>query len=98
MPSTGLRCWSTCESGTGSPSPVRTRVAEVVDLMLLTPVVTTRLVADRLAVTPQAALNYINELAERGWLQQLPTRGRGGRIYWLAAEVFAVLEAPAAGT
>ncbi|MBA2729960.1 MAG: Fic family protein [Actinomycetota bacterium] len=76
----------------------RTRVAEVVDLMLLTPVVTTRLVADRLAVTPQAALNYINELAERGWLQQLPTRGRGGRIYWLAAEVFAVLEAPAAGT
>lgn len=76
----------------------RTRVAEVVDLMLLTPVVTTRLVADRLAVTPQAALNYINELAERGWLQQLPTRGRGGRIYWVAAEVFAVLEAPAAGT
>jgi Fic family protein len=76
----------------------RTRVAEVVDLMLLTPVVTTRLVADRLGVTPQAALNYINEFAERGWLQQLPTRGRGGRIYWLAAEVFAVLDAPAAGT
>lgn len=69
----------------------RSRVGEVIDMMFLTPVLTTGAVAQRLGVTVQAALNYIRDLERRRWLRELVIKGRGGRTYWLATEVFEIL-------
>jgi cell filamentation protein, protein adenylyltransferase len=74
----------------------RSRATEVVDLLFENPFVTTRSVSDRLSVSVQGALNLIRQLERQGWLRDLGTlgRGRGGRVYWVANEVFDVLEKP----
>lgn len=69
----------------------RSRIGEVVDMMLITPVLTTGLVARRLDVSGQSALTYIRELEGRGWLRELAHTGPGGRHYWIATEIFALL-------
>lgn len=75
----------------------RSRVRDVVDLLFAQPVVSTKVVADELGVSVQAALNYIRELERLGWLDVLPLRGPGGRTYWIAGELFDVLEEPTPG-
>ena len=73
----------------------RSRATEVVDLLFENPFVTGRSVASRLDVTSQGALNLIRSLESRGWLRELGTFGRGGRVYWVAQEVFDIIERPA---
>lgn len=73
-------------------SGVRSRVVEVIDMMFVSPVLTTSAIARQLGVSGQAALNYIRDLERRGWLEELSVKGRGGRTYWLATEVFSILD------
>lgn len=72
----------------------RSRAAEVVDLLFENPFVTTRRVINGLGVTNQGALNLIRGLERRGWVREIGGFGRGGLTYWLAAEVFDVLNLP----
>ena len=72
----------------------RSRASEVVDLLFENPYATAKLVAARLGITTQGALNLIRALESRGWLAELGTVGRGGRVYWFAPQVFAILDQP----
>jgi Fic family protein len=72
----------------------RSRAIEVVDLLFENPFVTARLAADRLGITNQGALNLIRALEGRGWLSEIGSIGRGGRVYWYATDVFRILDQP----
>jgi hypothetical protein len=69
----------------------------VVDVMLSNPVLTVRLVRERLSetrpITHQGALNLIRKLEDHGWLKEFGAFGRGGRTYWTAPDVLEVIEA-----
>jgi Fic family protein len=79
----------------------RSRAAEVVDLLFENPFITSRQVESRLGVTNQGALNLIRSLEKRGWLRELGVIGRGrgtgrrgGLTYWLAMDVYGIIEEP----
>jgi Fic family protein len=74
----------------------RSRAAEVVELIMENPFITTYAIRQRLQVTTQGALNLIRQLERRGLLERLGSFGRGGRNLWLAREVFMVLNSPQA--
>jgi Fic family protein len=76
----------------------RSRASEVVDLLFENPFVTARIVVDRLGVTNPGALNLIRGLERRGWVTEVGTFGRGGRVYWVAMEVFNIVDRPSPGT
>jgi Fic family protein len=69
----------------------RSRVVEVVDLVMENPILTASTIERRLAVTNQGAHNLIMQLERRGLIERLGRFGRGGRQFWLAREVFTVL-------
>jgi Fic family protein len=72
----------------------RSRAIEVVDLLFENPFVTAKFVSTHLGITNQGALNLIRTLEKHGWLSPLGTLGRGGRTYWAAREVFAIVDRP----
>ena len=69
----------------------RSRAREVVDLYFENPFVTVKRVERALNVTNQGARNLIESLEQRGWLKNIGPLGRGGRVYWLADAVFAII-------
>jgi len=72
----------------------RSRATEVVDLFFENPFLTARSVARRLDVTNQGALNLIRGLEKKGWLNDLGSFGRGGRVSWVALDVWRITELP----
>jgi Fic family protein len=73
----------------------RSRIGELVPLIFANPFVTVGRVEKALDITNQGARNLILDAQSRGWIQPLEVRaGRGRRRYWLAREVFDVIEAP----
>ena len=71
----------------------RSRSGELVDLLFANPVVTVRTVEERLGVTNQGARNLMKSLEDKGWLlQSAAAPGRGGRVLWLAPEIFGIIE------
>ena len=60
------------------------------------PIITASTIERRLAVTNQGAHNLILQLERRGLIERLGRFGRGGRQFWLAREVFTVLNRPRA--
>ncbi|MDK3258355.1 Fic family protein [Blastococcus capsensis] len=68
----------------------RSRAVEVVDLMLSSPVMQTRQVADRLEVTIQGATYLLKQLSDAGVLRP-QTQGKGTPVTWYADEVLEVL-------
>jgi Fic family protein len=72
----------------------RSRVGELVALLFANPFVTVRRVERSLSITNQGARNLIRDAESRGWLEQFTVRGRGGRWYWVAREIFTIIEAP----
>ena len=73
---------------------VRSRVGGVVNLIFSNPFVTVSRVQQSLGLTNQGARNLILDAASRGWLKDIGSRGRGGRRYWIAEEVFNIIDAP----
>lgn len=69
----------------------RSRAPEVVELIIGNPVITTTAVRSSLGVSRPGALNLIHQLEGEGWLEPLMRRGRGGRQYWVAPEVFDII-------
>jgi Fic family protein len=74
----------------------RSRAVEVVDLVMENPIVSSYAIQQRLQVTNQGARNLIVQLERRGMIERLGRYGRGGRQFWLAPEVFALLNRPRA--
>lgn len=72
----------------------RSRASEVVDLLFENPFLTARTVSTRLGVTNQGAINLIRSLQERGWVQEVGTFGRGGRVYWVGMAIYNIIETP----
>jgi Fic family protein len=74
----------------------RSRVGELITVIFANPFVTVRRVERDLSVTNQGARNLIRQAEALGWLRQIAITGRGGRTYWLAQQVFDIIESPAA--
>jgi Fic family protein len=70
---------------------VRSRAPEVMDLLMANPFITVRQVQTSLGVTQPGALNLLRGIEGRGWLRELGTIGRGGKVYWVAPEVLEVI-------
>lgn len=74
----------------------RSSLPRLVDLILHNPFVTVKYVSSHLDISGQGARNLIWKAEDRGWLQSLGSRGRGGRQYWFAPELLAAMEGPMA--
>ena len=76
----------------------RSRAAEVIELMMENPIISSYTIQQRLQVTNQGARNLILQLERRGLVERLGKFGRGGRNLWISPEVFTVLNRPQAQT
>ena len=72
----------------------RSNLQGLVDVIFKNPYITVLRVERHLGLTNQGARNLIREAERRGWVTQLGQYGRGGRTYWYAQDVFAVIESP----
>ena len=71
----------------------RSRAREVVDLLLMNPIATTRSVSNRLEITLPGATNLLKQLAAHGIVQPLPrVSGRSNR--WIARDLHDALVSP----
>lgn len=71
----------------------RSKLPLLVDLITSNPVVTVRAVQKATELTNAGAKGLIKAAEAKGWLVSLGTRGRGGREFWVAPEILAVMEA-----
>jgi Fic family protein len=74
----------------------RSRVSALIPLMFSSPFLTVRRVAGATQVTEQGARNLLQRAESWGWLQPFARRGRGSMAIWVAPQVLAAIEAPAA--
>lgn len=72
----------------------RARLAAIVDLAFTNPYLTVAKAPRQTGLTNQAARNVLRAAQRQGWLEEVGMFGRGGRTYWLAPAVLAVIEAP----
>ena len=71
---------------------VKSRAVEVMELTFANPFLTVRRVERALQITNQGARNLIESLEARGWLHRMPPSGSSGRLYWVAPEVYSIIE------
>lgn len=72
----------------------RSRIGELVDLILTNPFLTVARVQRALQLSPPGARRLIRDAQSRGWMEEVGVWGRGGRTYWVANPVFRIIEAP----
>jgi Fic family protein len=72
----------------------RSKLPQLIELLFRNPYVTVRNVERVTTLTNQGARNLIRKAEDRGWVRSIGTHGRGGREYWLASEIFRVIDAP----
>lgn len=72
----------------------RSHLPTLVELIFSNPFMTVTRLQDKTGLTTQGARNVIKDAAARGWLTEIGTMGRGGRMYWVARELFDIIEAP----
>jgi Fic family protein len=75
-------------------SGARSRVGSLIDLIFTNPYLTVVRVQRALKVSDQGARNLLADAEERGWIINFGRIGRGGRRYWVAEEVFNIVDAP----
>ncbi len=75
-------------------SNARSRIGGIVDLIFTNPFLTVTRAEKALGLTNQGARNLINDAMTRGWLTDIGLRGRGGRRYWVADQIFTIIDAP----
>ena len=84
------------ESYLEEASRTRSNLPGLVDLLFKNPYLNVGRVERALDITNQGARNLIRDAARRGWVTEIGTIGRGGRMYWVAHEIYHVIEAPLA--
>lgn len=72
----------------------RSNLPALVELVFSNPFVTAARFSARSGLTLQGSRNVIKDAVARGWLVETDSKGRGGRVYWVAADVFAIIDAP----
>lgn len=72
----------------------RSRVSALVPLIFANPFVTVKRVQRAVGGTGQGARNLLLRAEGYGWLKQIGTVGRSGRMYWVSEAVFSVIEGP----
>ena len=72
----------------------RSHLPTLVELIFSNPFMTVARLQGKTGLTTQGARNVIKDAAARGWLTEIGTMGRGGRMYWVARELFDIIEAP----
>ena len=72
----------------------RSNLAALVDMIFTNPFLTVVRVERKTGLTNQGARNLIKDAARRGWVDEIGTTGRGGRMYWVAKDLYAIIEAP----
>jgi Fic family protein len=72
----------------------RSNLPSLVDLMFTNPFLTVVRVERQIGITNQGARNLIKEAARRGWVREVGTIGRGGRMYWVAQDLYNIIEDP----
>jgi len=75
-------------------SKSRSHLLTLVELIFSNPFITVARLQHKTGLTTQGARNVIKDAAARGWLHEIGTMGRGGRMYWVARELFDIIEAP----
>jgi Fic family protein len=74
----------------------RSNLPSLVELLFKNPFVTVGRVERALNLTNAGARRLIKQAASRGWVSELGNIGRGGRMYWIARDLFDIIEAPVA--
>ncbi|MFT4009485.1 MAG: Fic family protein [Nocardioidaceae bacterium] len=72
----------------------RSNLSALVALLFANPFLTVARVEKAVGLTNQGARNLIKDAVRRGWLQRAGSSGRGGRVYWVAPDLLAVIDAP----
>ncbi|MCM0622613.1 Fic family protein [Nocardioides bruguierae] len=72
----------------------RSNLHSLVELIFSNPFMTVARLQAKTDMTPQGARNIIKDAAARGWLAEIGTMGRGGRMYWVASELYGIIESP----
>lgn len=72
----------------------RSNLPALVELIFSNPFVTVARLQKKTGLTNQGARNVIRDAEARGWLREVGTMGRGGRMYWVARELFEIIDAP----
>lgn len=73
----------------------RSNLSALVEMIFTNPFLTVRRVEIRTGLTNQGARNLIKDAAKRGWVNEVGAIGRGGRMYWVASDLYAIIDAPA---
>jgi Fic family protein len=73
----------------------RSNLPALVELIFTNPFLTVARVERKTGLTNQGARNLIKEAARREWVEEIGTIGRGGRMYWVARDLYEIIEAPA---
>ncbi|MEO8555372.1 MAG: Fic family protein, partial [Actinomycetota bacterium] len=72
----------------------RSNMPQLIELLFQNPYVTVRRLERATGLTNQGARNLIRKAEVRGWVKTIGAHGRGGREYWVAPEIYRVIEAP----
>lgn len=75
-------------------SKTRSNLPALVDMMFTNPFLTVSRVERQTGLTNQGARNLIKEAARRGWVEEIGALGRGGRMYWVARELYQIIDEP----
>lgn len=78
------------EAATGT----RSKLPQLATMLFENPFVTVHSVEQRCRLSNQGARNLIRRAEDLGWLEVVGVYGRGGRSYWVAQEIFDVIDAP----
>ena len=70
----------------------KSRAIEVAELLFSNPFVTVKRVENALKVTNQGARNLIDSLERIDILRKVGSSGRGGRVYWIADDVYQAID------
>ena len=82
------------EQYTTQGARLRSRAAELVPLLFGNPFMTTARAEQALGVANQGARKLLAQAEQLGWVEQVGTVGKAGRIVWVARDVLDIMEAP----
>ncbi len=75
-------------------SKTRSSLSGLARMLFANPYMTVTRAQRGLQLTNAGARNLIRDAEARGWLQEIGTSGRGGKTFWVAGEIFQIIEAP----
>ncbi len=72
----------------------RSALPALIDVMFTNPLLTVARITRELSVSQPTASTLLRKAQERGWIESLGRRGRGGREQWLARDIWNAVASP----